>query len=304
MQKSELILVADKKKLLELAKDSKMKIDKQLLAEILIAIALFAAKSYPLTAIVSTAIGSTSIASRFFRKMNEKDKVVSDKHEFIKEKILKKIQEELSLSFEIYCIDPSEANSIKFDIGDKPTNGSFYIKHPLLDDVYIRPCDYEKTLAREKEAAFRKLASSLGAKKITLKDAKFYDQKGNLSADTKLPHAVCSNVGISAQFNKSGELIREVYSEFGNPRKEPYIPEDLKKWTEIDSDLRIMAHDRLEGHLLKHQVTLKFKEAFTGGGRIAAEIAMKGLDIGGSITKNMNSTWFFEVEYYPIQEKA
>lgn len=304
MEKSELILVADKKKLLELAKGSKLKFDKQLLAEIAIAIALFAAKLNPLTAVVSTAISGTSIASRIFRKMKEKDKVVNDKHEFIKEKILKKIQEELSLSSEIYCIDPAEANSIKLDIGDKPTNGSFYIKHPLLDDLYIRPCDYETTLAREKETAFRKLASSLGAKKITLKDAKFYDQKGNLSADTKLPHAVSSNVGISAQFNKSGELIREVYSEFGNPRKEPYVPEDLKKWTEIDPDLRTMAHDRLEGHLLKHQVTLKFKEAFTGGGRIAAEIAKKGLDIGGSMSKNISSVWVFEVEYYPLNEQS
>ena len=97
-------------------------------------------------------------------------------------------------------------------------------------------------------------------------------------------------------------MIREVYSEFGLPRKQPYIPEEIKIWTMLDPDLRTMAHDRLEGHLIKHQVSLKFKDTYSGGGKIAAEISDKGLDIGGSISKNVSSVWFFEVEYYPIVE--
>ncbi|WP_171493637.1 hypothetical protein, partial [Acinetobacter soli] len=221
----------------------------------------------------------------------------------LKEQILKQIQKELNLSTEIYCVSPLQASHIQFDIGDRATNGSFYIKHPLLENIYIRPCDYETTLAREKEAAFRRLASSLGAKSIILKDAKFFDQKGNLSTNAKLPQIVCSNIGISANFEKNGAVIREVYSMFGEPRKAPYVPEELKSWTLIDPDLRTMAHDRLEGHLIKHQITLKFKDSFTGSGKIASEIANKGLDIGGSISKNVSSVWFFEVEYYPITEK-
>lgn len=299
MKNSDLILVADDKKLLELAKGSKIKFDKELIIDISLTILMLASKANPVTAVAGSLIGLTGLgakATRFFTKGKEKNPV------YVRDQVLTKIQEELNLSSEIHCIDPKHANIIKLDIGDKPTNGSFYIKHPLLDDIYIRPCDYESTLAREKEVAFRKLASCLGAKKITLKDAKFYDSKGKLSANAKLPDAVCTNIGISAKFTKEGELIREVYSEFGTPRKEPYIPAELKLWTEIDPDLRTMAHDRLEGHLLKHQVSLRFKEDITGGGRVAAEIAKKGLDIGGAISKNVSSVWIFEVEYYPIVE--
>jgi hypothetical protein len=297
-EKPQLILVADDEKLLELAKGSKIKFDKQMMLDI--AEVISTAFSFnPFGSLISSGV------SFFSKKEKEKEKEETQTFKalpVLKEQILKQIQKELNLSTEIYCVSPVQAMNIQFDIGDRATNGSFYLKHPLLENVYIRPCDYEATLAREKEAAFRRLASSLGAKSIILRDAKFFDQKGNLSADAKLPQVVCSNIGISANFEKNGAVIREVYSEFGTPRKEPYIPEELKSWTMIDTDLRTMAQDRLEGHLIKHQVTLKFKDTFTGGGKVAGEIANKGLDIGGSISKNVSSVWFFEVEYYPITE--
>ncbi|MCG2572430.1 hypothetical protein LVY74_02505 [Acinetobacter sp. ME22] len=292
-EKPQLILVADDEKLLELVKESKIKFDKQMMLDIAEA--------------VSTIFSFNPVVAGLRKLFNKKKEEPQEPQPFkalplLKEQILKQIQKELNLSTEICCVSPSQATNIQFDIGDRATNGSFYLKHPLLENVYIRPCDYETTLAREKEAAFRRLASSLGAKSITLKDAKFFDQKGNLSTDTKLPQAVCSNIGISVNFETNGAVIREVYSEFGTPRKDPYIPEELQSWTMIDTDLRTMAQDRLDGHLIKHQVTLKFKDTFTGGGKIAAEIGNKGLDIGGSISKNVSSVWFFEVEYYPITE--
>lgn len=301
-EKPQLILVADDEKLLELAKGSKIKFDKQMMLDIAEVIS---------TAFSFSPVGSliSSGLSFFSKKDKDKGEEKEETQAFkalpvLKEQILKQIQKELNLSTEIHCVSPVQAMNIQFDIGDRATNGSFFLKHPFLENVYIRPCDYEATLAREKEAAFRRLASSLGAKSITLKDAKFFDQKGNLSVDTKLPQAICSNIGISANFEKNGAVIREIYSEFGTPRKAPYIPDELKSWTMIDTDLRTMAQDRLEGHLIKHQVTLKFKDTFTGGGKIAGEIANKGLDIGGSISKNVSSVWSFEVEYYPITESV
>ncbi|KCY10460.1 hypothetical protein J599_2547 [Acinetobacter baumannii 1598530] len=295
--KPELILVADKQKLLELAKGSKLKFDRQLLIQISLAAASLLSKLNPITSVASSIAVAAVTAYGFKKTAPEKDKT-----EFLQEKILKKIQDELSLSTEIVCIDPANAKSLKLGIGDKPTNGSFYIKHPLLEDFYIRPSEYELTLAREKEAAFRTLASTLGAKSITLLDAKFLDSNGSVKVNTKVMQAVSTNIGISASFDKSGVVSREVCSEFGPPRKEPFIPEELKMWTEFDPDLRTMARDRLDGHLIKHRISLKFKDNFSGGGKIAAEIADKGLDIGGSITKNVSSVWFFEVEYYPISE--
>lgn len=296
--KHELILVADKQKLLELAKGSKLKFDKKLLIEMSIAgVTTLLTSINPISAVANSIILAGTTARR-----QKKSSAIQDDAEFLQDKILKKIQNELSLSTEIVCIDPANAKSLKLGIGDKPTNGSFYIKHPLLEEFYIRPSEYELTLAREKEAAFRTLASTLGAKSITLLDAKFLDSNGAIKVNTKAMQAVSTNIGISATFDKAGGVSREVCSEFGPPRKEPFVPEELKVWTEFDPDLRTMARDRLEGHLIKHRISLKFKDNFSGGGKIAAEIADKGLDIGGSITKNVNSVWIFEVEYYPISE--
>lgn len=296
--KPQLILVADDEKLIEIANGSKIKFDKELALDIAEVVSRLLSFN-PISAVFNKAL--TAFNKKEKDKKEEKEKAFKALP-VLKEEILKQIKKELKLSTEICCIAPENAGHLQLDIGDKPTNGSFYLKHPLLDNVYIRPSDYEATLAREKEAAFRRLASSLGAKTISLKDAKSIDSKGNLKADTKLLEAISTNVGISAQFDKSGAMIREVYSEFGLPRKQPYIPEEIKIWTMLDPDLRTMAHDRLEGHLIKHQVSLKFKDTYSGGGKIAAEISDKGLDIGGSISKNVSSVWFFEVEYYPIVE--
>ncbi|OTG62808.1 hypothetical protein B9T29_06195 [Acinetobacter sp. ANC 3903] len=293
--KAELILIADDEKLLEIAKGSKIKFDKQLALDIAEILSKFFSYN-PFAAAINTTLTF----------LNKKERAKESKNlkalPLLKEQILRQIKKELNISSEIKCISPNNTEGMKFDIGDKATNGSFYLKHPLLDNVYIRPCNYEAVLAREKEACFRRLASALGAKTITLKDAKFFDNKGKLSVGTTIPQAVCTNIGINVQFEKDGAVIKEVYSEFGEPRVAPYIPEHLKSWTMIDTDLRTMAQDRLEGHLIKHQVTLQFKESFSGGGKIAAEIADKGLDIGGSISNNVSSVWFFEVEYYPITE--
>ena len=78
----------------------------------------------------------------------------------------------------------------------KPTNGRFYIKYPFLEDFYIRPSEYEFTLVKEKEAAFRKLASSLGAKTITLLDAKLLHSNGEAKVNTKVMDTVKTNIEI------------------------------------------------------------------------------------------------------------
>lgn len=290
--KPELILVADKQKLLELAKGSKIEFDKKLFIQISLATATIVSKFNPIAALITTVAAT---AYNF-----GKSSTVVEEEEFLLERILEKIQNELALSSQISYVTPSNASSLKLGIGDKPTNGSFYIKHPLLEDFYIRPSEYELTLAREKEAAFRSLASCLGAKSITLLDAKLIDSSGKIKLNSKTMQSVSSNIGISASFDKNGVVSREVYSEFGLPRKEPYIPAELKLWTEFDPDLRTMARDRLDGHLIKHRISLRFMDNFSGGGKIAAEIANKGLDIGGKIAKNLSSVWIFEVEYYPL----
>jgi hypothetical protein len=50
---------------------------------------------------------------------------------------------------------------------------------------------------------------------------------------------------------------------------------------EMDPDLRTMARDRIEGHLLENQITLEFKEGLGAGADVAATLAGRGMTVGG-----------------------
>jgi len=76
-----------------------------------------------------------------------------------------------------------------------PKDGSLYVQHPILPDYYIPPEDFARTLAKEKEAAFRQLASALGAKEVTVH-----------RSDNSNRCASPANRGISTQMHRSSSL--------------------------------------------------------------------------------------------------
>lgn len=82
---------------------------------------------------------------------------------------------------------------------------------------------------------------------------------------------------MRVEFDSRGVFVKHVYSRFGPPRFPPHVPDNLRPWVEMDPDLRTMARDRIEGHLLENHVTLEFKERMGAGGDVAATVAGRGL---------------------------
>jgi hypothetical protein len=186
----------------------------------------------------------------------------------------------------------------RFGVGHSPRNGSIYVRHPVFDDLYVAPEDFSRALSREKSAAFQQLASALGAKELRLTTATVHTKKGLFGVTVSVPEAA-TEVGLKVTFDSKGEFIKQVYSRFGTPRARPTVPPDLSQWVEMDPDLRTMARDRTEGHLLEHRITLEFKEGLGIGGEVAAKVAGRGLTAGGSYSAISHSVWNFEAEYWP-----
>ena len=229
----------------------------------------------------------TSIFSRNFMK-NSSD-----------EEVLTHLESILNLGVKLTLFRPEEAmTNLNFGVGQYPIDGSIYICHPIARNTYIAPSEFSRTLAKEKEAAFRQLASALGAKKITLVDARLKNRKSLFKAKTTIKDTA-SDVGIKAEFSSEGYLVKRVYSTFGKPRREPYIPEELGQWLEIDSDLRTMAKGRIDGRLQSERISLEFKEGLDIGGILSAKLATHGFIASGSFRSLEQSLWYFDVEYWP-----
>jgi len=216
------------------------------------------------------------------------------------EELVEQISNSLRLGVSLALVDPYEAmRAFKFGVGHTPVDGAVYVQHPIINDAYIIPADFSRTLSKEKEAAFRQIASTLGAKKLTLINAKVQERRGFFGMRASVPDAA-AEVGVKIEIDSTGALVKRVYSEYGEPRRAPWVPPDLQPWVEMDSDLRTMARDRIEGNLTKATVTLEFKEGMGVGGAVAGKLAGKGFSLGGSYREISHSIWYFDVEYYPV----
>lgn len=214
--------------------------------------------------------------------------------------ILSAVDEALELGVSPVLFDPSDAvHMFNFGVGNTPTDGTFYVQHPVIFNAYINPADFSRTVSKEKEAAFRQLASSLGAKTLTLINANVVTNKRLFGATVSILKAA-ADTGIKVEVDKKGLLVKKVYSEYGHPRRAPYVPPDLQPWVDMDADLRTMVRDRIEGHLLRNTITLEFKEGIGIGGDVAAKLANRGFTATHYYEAICRSVWYFDVEYYSL----
>lgn len=211
------------------------------------------------------------------------------------------IADHLELPVPILYVPLEQTEHLQFDIGDSPSDGCFYVSHPLLESVFIRPSEFNSVLAKEKEIAFTRLAGALGAKTIHIHSVEI-TQKNQLFGGKIKPHLLAPQLGIQAHFDQKGELIKEVYKQYHKPKREPYIPQQLQKWVKLDPALRQMAEDRIELNLASSRIKLQFKETNTTGNQIALALAGRNLDIGGKVQKIYESTWTFSVEFFDKDE--
>jgi hypothetical protein len=207
----------------------------------------------------------------------------------------------MDLGFPTAWCSPIEAKqTFDFGVGHIPSDGTLYLQHPINNQSYIPPNEFSRSICSEKEAAFLRLAASLGAKSIQLTSIQTNDTKGVFSSKLKAPE-VAADLGFRARFDKSGNVIKEVVKEFNRPTfAKPYIPEQLAGWVNFDPDLRTMATDRIEANVAKSNVKLEFSQSLGLGGELSAKIADRGISMGGKFNSMARSIWSFEVEYFDL----
>lgn len=208
----------------------------------------------------------------------------------------------LDLGFPVAWCSPIEAKqNFDFGVGHIPSDGSFYLQHPINTQSYISPNEFSRSICSEKEAAFLRLAASLGAKSIQLTSIQTNDTTGVFSSKLKASE-VAANLGFHAKFDKSGNVIKEIVKEFNRPNfTKPYVPGQLSGWVDFDPDLRIMATDRLEANVAKSYVKLEFSQSLGLGGELSAKIADRGLSASGTFKSMARSIWSFEIEYFDLK---
>ena len=93
--------------------------------------------------------------------------------------------------------------------------------------------------------------------------------------------------------------MKAVYSQLGRPNESPKVPTHLKRWVDMDADLRTMANQRIQNNLLHDSVAIEIQEAMGFGSSVAAKLAGQGISVAGSYERIYHSIWFYEVDYWP-----
>ncbi|MFN3428366.1 MAG: hypothetical protein ACK46X_00275 [Candidatus Sericytochromatia bacterium] len=198
-------------------------------------------------------------------------------------------------------LNPETAKSqLRFDIGH-PLNGYVYVQNPCLENHYILPADANERLVKEKMGVFLKLAASLGAKKIELLSGQAIKKQGKGEVKVPLPDAA-AQVGLSASFDGSETITRQVCFEWDEPHTPPFIPAGIEGWLNMDPILRNMVDSRLVHNLRNAQVSLKFEEVLSGCAEVTAKYGKLGFKVGGNYKEVYNSTWNYSIEYWPKRE--
>ena len=207
------------------------------------------------------------------------------------------LEKVLDIKHKIYWYDYSDAvRFFTFDIGHTPRECEILLQHPINQDRYVIASTYSRRISREKEAAFRQLAAALGAKELRLVNAEIKEKRGFLGSSISFQQAA-AQVGVSADFDQSGNLVKKVYSRFGKPNFLPSIPIDLQCWVDSDPDLQTMAYGRIKANLEYDRVNLEFRETMGIGGEIAAKVGSRGFDFAGKYEQVFHSVWQYEIEY-------
>jgi len=195
-------------------------------------------------------------------------------------------------------ISPSDAViRFAFDHGH-PQDGTAYIIHAINPSFYLLPSVANERLAQEKVAAFFRLVSSLGGKKMELVSAEILEKGTKAKIEVPLPKAA-AQVGIDASFSTKGDVKRSVYSEFAQPQKAPNVPEDLMGWLEVDPMFRSLALTRMNGELVKTKASLTIESCLDFGTSAQAAIKEFKINAGGQYRKVAKSVWSFEIEFWP-----
>ncbi len=202
-------------------------------------------------------------------------------------------------SIAIPHLSPEEAaRRFRFDVGGA-VDGHAYVMNPYQVDHYWRPAEARERLAREKLAAFSRIAAALGAKEVTLLSGEARERRASGALGGPLPPQFAAQLGLKATAGRSSKTDRQVRWSFDPPDVEPYLPDDLLAWTTQDPLLRAFVQNRLEAHPTRMKVDLTVGEELNLGLDLAAKLSDVGVEVGGTGRTVNGSQWTFDVEFWP-----
>jgi hypothetical protein len=189
------------------------------------------------------------------------------------------------------------AQLFRFDVGH-PIDGCAYLLNPCLEDHYLPPALANERLTQEKLAAFIDINASLGAKKLEILSAAF--KVKTKKKKTGLLEAA-AQVGLSSYVGKDGSVSKQIYMEFDEPGTSPSVPDCHKNWLNTDPLLRSLITARLDHRVRSAQIALHFSETIDVRAEVCAEIAKRGINVGGEYHEVHSSTWNFMVQFWPYE---
>ena len=187
------------------------------------------------------------------------------------------------------------ATRFSFDVGH-PLDGCAYVLNPCSENHYLLPALANERLSQEKLAAFIDINASLGARRLEVLSA---------SAEMSAKHARANlreaavQVGLESCVDTAGMVARQAYMEFDAPRKLPFVEDRHRMWLKSDPLLATLANTRLTSEVRTMQATLRFDETIDVSAGACAEIAGRGINVGGEYRAVCGSTWSFAVEFWP-----
>ena len=208
---------------------------------------------------------------------------------------------EISNRITIPCASPQEAQT-HFTFGAGELNdGGLYKINPFNLNQYIPIASYYDYLAKERVAAFLRIAQTLGAKELKLMQASF--TTGSIITRASIG-SVGHRIGLNALTTEDNQVKEQVMASFSQPTQLPYIPDELKEQVDASANLRMMASGRTDenGNMESIQYLLSINESSSSFGKLVSKVSKCGLYVGSKHKKMQGSTWMFSIVFWPRSE--
>lgn len=178
----------------------------------------------------------------------------------------------MKIPTEVTYVSLEDAKKLKIPKEDKVTENSFFIKHPHIKDLYIRPENFQIELAKAKENVYIQLAMAFGAKEIRLVTNSLNHSNKKVNSNIPLPqYGLLSGFGVS--FDTTTNQYRSTERVFDPTDHDPYIPSDLQEWVDQDMELQTMWDGRKDGKRQKtHTMKLHYFNDTNGSVQVAVSL--------------------------------
>lgn len=174
-----------------------------------------------------------------------------------------------------------------------------YAAHPHERGTYLPLARFHRYLIDEKRAELVNLASSLGARSLSLLDAQGVRKSGGVSAGIAGAKGFEGNADANA--SSASEFTLSFLAE-EQPLTSPTLPVKLV-WFNHEPLWRAMADARISRGITKYTVSFSHDSDFGIDANLCAKVAGMGLELGGKFQQSESIKQTYEVTFWPRGDK-